>query len=150
MYSTCGILSIALLLEDERERKAHLGESLNALERRGIDGAGEALELASLVDVVGLLALAGELADGVGERGIGGVVLELDNVLARDDLDAAGLDDRGALVDGCGRRQRQRQHGQESEREDHVDTVETEDLRAEECKGGFRLLPSKMIDCSEA
>lgn len=100
-------------------RATYLGESLDGLESSVVDLGSKSLEFA-LVDKVGVLAL-GELGDGRSQGGIAGAILELDDVLAGDDLDAAGLDDRGAAVDraggGC---QRQRQQGEESRREEHL------------------------------
>ena len=64
-----------------------------------------------LVDVVGLA----DLGDGLVKSSLGSTVLELDNVLAGDELGAsAGLEDGSALVNG----RRGGGHGQRQESED--------------------------------
>lgn len=101
----------------------HLGERLDGREGVGVDGGREALELAP-EDVVGL-GLA-ELGDGSRQGGIAGRALELDDVLSRDHLTGAGLEDGSALVDGAGgggSSQGQRQKGQNSRCIKHVGGV---------------------------
>lgn len=97
---------------------SYLGEVANGLEGSIVKSTSEALELATLVDLVGLV-----LAEDLIHDGIGGTILELDNVLAGNDLASAGRDDRGALVKGTGSSRGSESRGQESQesssREEH-------------------------------
>lgn len=96
----------------------NLGEVADGLEGSIVKSTSEALELATLVDLVGLV-----LAEDLIHDGIGGTILELDNVLAGNDLASAGRDDRGALVKGTGSSRGSESRGQESQesssREEH-------------------------------
>lgn len=80
----------------------HIRESPDNVEKGIVDLAGEALELVMLVDVVGL-----ELGDLVEEEVhdiVGGTILQLDDVLAGDDLAGPGSEDGSPLVEGLGGR----------------------------------------------
>lgn len=80
----------------------YLRERANGIKDLVVELAGETLEPAHLVDVVGL-ALDADPGENLFQGIIGVALLQLDNVLSRDDLTGAGLEDRGAPVDRTSR-----------------------------------------------
>lgn len=102
----------------------YLREVAELLEEVHVKFAGEALEALVAVDKVGLFALAGDAAQGSIESLAAGTLLQLDDVLAGDDLASARLDKGSALVDGArGRRSGHRRgdEGEEGSRELHFE-----------------------------
>lgn len=94
--------------------RAYLGEPAEDVQSQVVELRSKALELFVRVDVLG--RDLGEQSDGLLERRIVGAILELDNVLARDEIDAEGLDDGSTPVKGTGGgggSECQRQQGQE-------------------------------------
>lgn len=80
--------------------RAYLGEPAEDIQGQVVELRSKALELVVRVDVVG--RHLGEQSDGLLECGIVGAILELDNVLARDEIDATGLNDGSTSVKGTG------------------------------------------------
>jgi hypothetical protein len=116
MYSTFGDVSREVFRKGERT--AYLGQLAHGIQHLRAQLGGEALEVLGAVDVLGLRRL--ELLDGVLERGLGRAGLELDDVVARDELGGSGLDD--------GRREGQREESGPSE-ELHGDVGQVDDER---------------------
>jgi hypothetical protein len=85
----------------------NLGDLLNGRERRRVELGSETLEPGGLVHVLGLGGP--KLAQSAAEDILGHPGLHLDNVLARDDLGPAGLDD--GREPGC------RERGSEAQRQ---------------------------------
>lgn len=111
---------------------AYLGEPAEDIQGQVVELRSKALELVVRVDVLG--RDLGEQSDGLLERRIVGAILELDNVLARDEIDAAGLNDGSPFVKGTGGgggSKGQRQQGQEGRGIQHLG-----DWRAGSSKNG--------------
>ena len=93
---------------------AYLGEPAESVQGQVVKVRSKALELVVRVNVLG--RGLGERSDGLLERRVVGAILELDNVLARDDVNATGLDNGSTSIKGTGggrSSECQRQQGQE-------------------------------------